>query len=158
MFGFVRFCCDVAHGLAGGYLVKARNIRLHLGVIVARDEQAGKICKPLADMKLLKLTQFEQIQDANDFLIGQSPRVVIVDYELCGASGIYGLAELMSCCECPIILITRDVSDWETEQFKELGVMSVLGSSFHIEDLADKVQVALKFRERLGSSARLPVI
>lgn len=138
--------------------MKSRNIRLHLGVVVARDEQARKISKPLADMEQLKLKVFEALHDANDFLMEQSPRVVIVDYELCGASGIYGLAELMSCCECPIVLITRDVSDWELEQFKELGVMAVLGSRFHIEDLCSKVEQALKFRQRLGSSDRLPAI
>ncbi|MHC4841556.1 MAG: hypothetical protein ACYTDT_11500 [Planctomycetota bacterium] len=138
--------------------MKARNIKLHLGVIIARDEQSRKIRRPLADMEQLKLKQFEQIHDANEFLMKQSPRVVIVDYELCGASGVYGLAELMSCCECPIILITKDVSDWELEQFKELGVMAVLGARFHIEDLGHKVEQALKFRERLGSSDRLPAV
>ncbi|MDC1141914.1 hypothetical protein OAU50_02380 [Planctomycetota bacterium] len=138
--------------------MKARNIRLHLGVIVARDEQARKIRRPLADMEQLKLKQFVQIHDANDFLMKQSARVIILDYELCGASGIYGLAELMSCCECPVILITKDCSEWELQQFEELGVMAVLGARFHIEDLGVKVEQALKFRERLGSSDRLPIV
>ncbi len=138
--------------------MKARNIRLHLGVVVARDEQAIKIRKPLADMEQLKLRVFGALRDASDFLVEHSPRVVIVDYQLCGAAGVYALAELMSCCECPIILITRDVSDWELEQFKELGVMAVLGSRFHIEELCSKVELALKFGEQLGSSGRLPAV
>lgn len=138
--------------------VKRSYIHLRLGVILASEKQASLVARPLAEEYSVRLEQFEQAHDALDFVRKKHPQVVIADYERFGASGIYGLADLMGEADAPVILIVRDVSEWEREQFSALNVFHVFEGSFKISELGEKVTLAMKRRFRIGSSDRLPVV
>lgn len=133
-------------------------LRLKHGVAIARSEQAALIAQPLADMSQVKLECFGYLHEARDYMATHRPRVILLDYELCGAAGVFALAELMAEVDAPVILIVRDVSEWEQEQFRGLGVHAVLQSPFRISQLAAVVDTALKRRRRIGSSDRLPPV
>lgn len=133
-------------------------VHLRLGLILAGEAQAKLIAPYLAEHYNVRLERFEHVQDASEFLHKKRPQIVIADFERFGAAGIYGLADLMSEADAPVILIVRDVSDWEREQFKALGVFHVFEGTFRTSQLGEKVSLALKRRYRIGSSDRLPVV
>lgn len=138
--------------------MQGKYVHLRYGIILAKQEQADIIRQPLVELEQLRLDVFEYAADAVQAVRKRQPKVVIADYERFGAAGIHGLAELMAEADAPIILFARDCSDWEKEQFTELGVQRVFGAKFKLSDLAAEVEVAIKRRRRIGSSDRLPVI
>lgn len=138
--------------------MQGRYVHLRSGVVIANARQAELIREPLADLEQLRLESFEYVHDALELINRRHPHVVIADYERFGAAGIHGLAEVMHLADCPVILIVRDVSDWEREQFHTLGVHSIFEGKFKLADLAASVDRALKRRRRIGSSDRLPVV
>lgn len=138
--------------------MQGRYVHLRSGVIIANAKQAEMIREPLADLEQLRLDAFDYVQDALEYINRRHPHVVIADYERFGAAGIHGLAEIMHIADCPVILIVRDVSEWEREQFNALGVHSIFEGKFKLADLAASVDRALKRRRRIGSSDRLPVV
>lgn len=138
--------------------MKGTYIHLRLGLLLASERQAELIARPLAEDHSVRLERFEQAHDAMDFVRKKRPQVVIADFERFGAAGIYGLADLMAEADAPVILIVRDVSEWEREQFSALGVVHVFEGTFKVSELGDKVALALKRRFRIGSSDRLPVV
>ncbi|MCB9933620.1 MAG: hypothetical protein H6841_09380 [Planctomycetes bacterium] len=138
--------------------MKGSYVHLRLGLILASEKQASLVAKPLAEKLQVRLERFEHAHEALDFVRSKRPHLVIADFERFGAAGIYGLADLMAEADAPVILIVRDVSEWEQEQFKKLGVFHVFEGSFKLSDLCDRVNHALKRRWRIGSSDRLPVV
>ncbi|MCA8914886.1 MAG: hypothetical protein KDB90_05700 [Planctomycetes bacterium] len=138
--------------------MKGSYVHLRLGLLLASERQAKLVAQPLAEQHQVRLERFEHAHEAMDFVREKRPQVVIADFERFGAAGIYGLADLMSEADAPVILIVRDVSEWEQEQFKTLGVFHVFQGSFKISELCDKVALALKRRFRIGSSDRLPTV
>lgn len=139
-------------GLKGSY------VHLRLGLILASEKQATLVAQPLAERLQVRLERFEHAHEALDFARRKRPHIVIADFERFGAAGIYGLADLMAEADAPVILVVRDVSDWEREQFKTLGVFHVFEGNFRLSELCDRVELALKRRWRIGSSDRLPVV
>jgi DNA-binding NtrC family response regulator len=137
---------------------RRKYVHLRHGVIIAREEQARIVQQPLADAQHLRLEVFEYVSDAIEATRNRTTHVVIADYERFGAAGIHGLAELMASCDAPVLLFVRDVSDWEREQFKALGVQRVFEARFKLSELATEVDRAIKRRFRIGSSDRLPVV
>ena len=138
--------------------MKGSYVHLRLGLLLASERQAKLVAQPLAEQHQVRLERFEHAHEAMDFVRKKRPQVVIADFERFGAAGIYGLADLMAEADAPVILIVRDVSEWEQEQFKTLGVFHVFQGSFKISELCDKVALALKRRFRIGSSDRLPTV
>jgi DNA-binding NtrC family response regulator len=137
---------------------RKKYVHLRHGVIIAREEQAKIVQQPLADHQHLRLEVFEYAADAVEYMRQHTTHVVIADYERFGAAGIHGLAELMSMTDAPVLLFVRDVSEWEREQFKALGVQRVFEARFKLSELAAEVERAIKRRFRIGSSDRLPVV
>lgn len=133
-------------------------VHLRLGVVIAQDDKAALISEWLAELKQLRLASFPYVQDALDYAAGHRPHLTIADYERFGAAGVHGLAQYIGQCGCPVILICRDISDWEREQFATLGVHAWFEGQFHLKDLSRAVDSALKRRRRIGSSERLPVV
>jgi DNA-binding response OmpR family regulator len=133
-------------------------VHLRLGLILAGEAQTTPIARYLAEYHGVRLQRFEYAHEAMDFVQQKHPQVVIADFTRFGAAGIYGLADLMEKADAPVILVVRDVSDWERQQFKALGVCAVFESTFHVSELGEKVSLALKRRWRIGSSDRLPVV
>lgn len=133
-------------------------VHLRLGVALAEPDKAALISEWLAEVKQLRLVAFPYVQDALDYIGGHRPHLVIADYERFGAAGVHGLANLIGQCGCPVILICRDISDWEREQFASLGVHAWFEGKFKLSDLSRAVDVALKRRRRIGSSERLPAV
>ena len=138
--------------------MKGSYIHLRLGLLLSSEKQAALIARPLAEEHSVRLERFEQAHDAMDFVREKHPQVVIADFERFGAAGIYGLADLMAEADAPVILIVRDVSEWEREQFKALGVVHVFEGTFKISELGEQVSLALKRRFRIGSRDRLPTV
>ncbi|MBZ0134881.1 MAG: hypothetical protein K8I27_00745 [Planctomycetes bacterium] len=133
-------------------------VHLRLGLILAGEAQTRLIAQYLVETLQVRLERFEHLHDAVEFANQKRPQVVIADFERFGAAGIYGLADLMEKADAPVILVVRDVSEWEREQFKALGVFAVFEGTFSISVLGEKVELALKRRWRIGSSDRLPVV
>jgi DNA-binding NtrC family response regulator len=133
-------------------------VHLRLGLILAGEKQTTLIAQYLAEHHGVRLQRFEHAHEAQEFVTEKRPQVVIADFERFGAAGIYGLADLMEKGDAPVILVVRDVSEWEREHFKALGVFAVFESSFRVSELGEKVSLALKRRWRIGSSDRLPVV
>lgn len=138
--------------------MQGKYVHLRYGIILAREEQATVLRQPLVELEQLRLDVFEYTNDAIQAVRKRHPQVVIADYERFGAAGIHGLAELMNEADAPVILFVRDVSEWENEQFGELGVQRVFNAKFKLSELAAEVDKAIKRRRRIGSSDRLPVI
>lgn len=133
-------------------------IHLRLGVILAGERQTALVAEYLAEHHGVRLERFEHAHEAMDFVHDKRPQIVIADFERFGAAGIYGLADIMNEADCPVILIVRDVSEWEREQFKTLGVFAVFEGTFSLSVLGERVSLALKRHWRIGSSDRLPVV
>jgi DNA-binding response OmpR family regulator len=133
-------------------------VHLRLGLILAGEAQTKLIAQYLAENHGVRLQRFEHAHEAVDFVQQKRPQLVIADFERFGAAGIYGLADLMEKADAPVILVVRDVSEWEREQFKALGVCAVFEGTFRVSDLGEEVSLALKRRWRIGSSDRLPVV
>jgi len=133
-------------------------VHFRLGVALAEEDKAALISEWLTEVKQLRLVSFPYAQDALDYIAGHRPHLVIADYERFGAAGVHGLANLISHSGCPVILICRDISDWEREQFAILGVHAWFEGKFKLTDLSRAVDSALKRPRRIGSSDRLPVV
>ena len=138
--------------------MKRSSIHLRLGLLLASERQAKLISAPLAENQQVRLQRFEHSHEAMDFVRKKRPQVVIADFERFGAAGIYGLADLMAEADAPVILVVRDISEWEREQFKTLGVVHVFEGDFKVSELGECVALALKRRFRIGSSDRLPTV
>lgn len=137
---------------------RKKYVHLRLGLILASEAQAELITEPIANEHQVRFQRFDQAHDAIEFAHEKRPKVVVADYERFGAAGIYGLADFMGEADAPVILIVRDPSEWEREQFEELGVQAVFEGKFKISELSEQVGIALRKRFRIGSSDRLPVV
>lgn len=139
-------------------MTKTKYVHLRLGLILAGEAQADLIIEPISNEHQVRFERFEHAHEAIEFVHEKHPKVVIADYERFGAAGIYGLADFMGEADAPVILIVRDPSQWEREQFEQLGVQAVFEGKFKISELSEQVRIALKKRFRIGSSDRLPVV
>lgn len=133
-------------------------VHFRLGVAIAEEDKAALISEWLTELKQLRLVSFPYVQDAIDYIGGHRPHLVIADFERFGAAGVHGLAQVIGTCGCPVILICRDISDWEREQFATLGVHAWFEGTFKLADLSRAVDSALRRPRRIGSSERLPAV
>src|SRR5689334_20236101 len=111
--------------------MKRRTSHLSRALLVAANHQASGISQRLADLADVQCRSVGTLEEAEAVIEHKTPHVIVLDYTLCGAAGIETLSILMDSLHnrnIPLILITPAVSDWELEQFEQLGVYIALAN------------------------------
>lgn len=127
--------------------MKRRTSHLSRALLVASNHQASGICQRLADSAEVQCRAVGSLEQAEAVIEHKTPHVVVLDYALCGATGIETLRvlyETLHAKRIPLILITPPVSDWELEQFEDIGVYASLANPFRMSELAQLVKDATK--------------
>jgi DNA-binding NtrC family response regulator len=127
--------------------MKRRTSHLSRALLVAANHQASGISQRLADLADVQCRSVGTLEEAEAVIEHKTPHVIVLDYTLCGAAGIETLSILMDALHnrnIPLILITPAVSDWELEQFEQLGVYVALANPFRMSELAQHVKEATK--------------
>lgn len=136
--------------------MKRRTSHLSRALLVANNHQASGICQRLADMAEMQCRAVSTIEEAEAVVEHKPPHVVVLDYSLCGAAGVETLQmfhEVLAARKIPLILITPPVSDWELEQFEDIGVYASLSNPFRMSELAQLVKEAGKRKKDHRSSS-----
>ncbi len=143
--------------------MKRRTSHLSRALLVAANHQASGISQRLADLADVQCRSVGTLEEAEAVIEHKTPHVIILDYTLCGAAGIESLGMLVDSLHnrnIPLILITPAVSEWELEQFEQLGVYVSLANPFRMSELAQHVKEACKRNgnKKKTGSGELPVL
>lgn len=142
--------------------MKRRTSHLSRALLVANNHQASGLCQRLSDLADVQCRSVGTLEEAEAVIEHKSPHVVVLDYTLCGAAGVETLAMFMDALHgrnIPLILITPPVSDWELEQFEQLGVYQAMSNPFRMSELAQHVKEACKRNgKKKTGSGELPAL
>lgn len=143
--------------------MKRRTSHLSRALLVAANHQASGLCQRLADLADVQCRSVGTLEEAEAVVEHKPPHVIVLDYTLCGAAGIENLGMFMDALHArtiPLILITPPVSDWELEQFDQLGVYHAMANPFRMSELAQQVKEACKRNsaKKKTGSGELPAL